>query len=108
MQESEPRDCIVDYEKPCAPILQRVAVLGDTPADVERHDHGSGPTHSEIEFQIAARVQHQDRNPVALGDAELPKRSGQPAYPLTDLRPGQSSLLLKNGDALRIDLKGPP
>jgi len=89
-------------------ILQSVAVLGDAPADVQGHDDCPGPACSEIKFQIAAGVQHQDRNAIALRHAELPECAGQAADPLPDLGPGQFALALENGDAPRLKLKRAP
>ena len=101
-------ECGVDHQQAGAAVLQGVLVLGHGPADIERHNHGSGPAGREIEFEIAAAVEHQDRDPVALGYAKAAQRAGEPADAVAHRGPGQLSLALEYGDAVRIDLKSPP
>src|ERR1700728_2893228 len=99
------REGVVDNEQGGAAVFQDVPVFGNAPADIERHDHGRRPADRKIELQIAAAVQHQHGNPIALLDTELVKRARELRYPCADLIPCQTSVALEDGDPIAFDLK---
>ena len=83
-------------------VGQRVFVLGQRPADVERRKGAAGPGYSEEEFDIAVAVHCQCGNEAAIGNAQRPQRRGQPGHAVADLVPAAAAAVADRRDAVRL------
>src|SRR4030088_3219290 len=59
------RESIIDDEQLGAAIAQGIRVFLDTPADVERYDHGTRSTGGQVALDVTILVEHEDRNAMA-------------------------------------------
>jgi hypothetical protein len=65
----------VDEEQLDAAIAQGIRVFLDTPANVERHDHGAGPAGGQVALDVSILVEHQDCHAIAAAEAMSAQRS---------------------------------
>ena len=79
---------LVDEQDRGLRVGERVGVLGDRPADVERREGAAGPGDGEEQLDVAVRIERQRSHEGAVGDAERAQRGGQTRDPLADLLPG--------------------
>ena len=79
------RESIIDDQHRRPAVAQGVFDFRLAPADVHRHNDGTGPCNGKIEFQIAILIKHQHRNTITRADIHRAQRTGETRDALTDL-----------------------